>query len=566
MIVDIQPQHITLAQLFQGRLFRIPQYQRSYSWHRKQRQDLFSDIQRVYDRGADWSHFMATVVGLRRKVETIGTTAHQFIDIVDGQQRITTLILLLKAIAVAIDSSDTVDARVRDELNDSLIKDDDATLLLLQTNHDSSDYFANYLIRGTHPSSRDAETVADYELLAAMEECEQFVTRWQTADNSLVELVTLLKNRLTFILHEISDESLVYTVFEVLNSRGLDVSWFDRLKSMLMAVVFDRAGNKYEIIDTVHSLWTQIFDCVGLRLGLSTESLRFAATLRNPDCPSRPLGEEGAALMLYDQSKDGPEQVIETTRWLRDVTAAVDQLAANPRRNAVTRIAQARMVATAVHLRQDFTEDEKAKILSRWEKVTFRIYGMFRKDARWAVGDYVRLAWRIVNERLSPGETLKELSDIGSKFPVNEAIANLRNANCYTYWGEELRYFLHKYEEYLSKKAGQNFDNEQWRRIWATSAASSIEHIRPQSWWTSGGKESDEGRMHGLGNLLLLPPGLNSKLQDKPARKKVDAYTKTGLLITQEVADIVSTSSWSLRTIREREAHLLEWAMQEWAD
>ena len=102
--------------------------------------------------------------------------------------------------------------------------------------------------------------------------------------------------------------------------------------------------------------------------------------------------------MLYDQSKDGPEQVIKTTQWLRDVTAVVDQLAADRRRVAVTRIAQARMVATAVHLRQDFTEDEKAKILNRWEKVTFRIYGMFRKDARSAVGDYVRLAWRIVNE------------------------------------------------------------------------------------------------------------------------------------------------------------------------
>ena len=359
-MIDIQPQHITLAQLFQGRLFRIPQYQRSYSWHRKQRQDLFADIQQIYDFGKGRSHLMATVVGLRRKVETIGTTEHQFIDVVDGQQRITTLILLLKAIAVACDhsdaTSDTTDARIRDELDDLLIKDDNATLLLLQNNHDSSDYFANYIRRGRHPSSKNAETIANLELLAAMEECEQFVADWQSANNSFVDLVTLLKNRLTFILHEISDESLVYTVFEVLNSRGLDVSWFDRLKSMLMAIVFDRAANKFEIIDMVHSLWTQIYRCVGLRLGLSTESLRFAATLRHPVCPSRPLGEEDAALLLYDQSKDGAEQVIETTRWLRDVTAAVDRLAAERPRDAITGIAQARMVATAVHLRQNFNQ------------------------------------------------------------------------------------------------------------------------------------------------------------------------------------------------------------------
>ena len=565
-MVDIQPKHITLAHLFQGRLFRIPQYQRAYSWRGKQRSDLFADIQRVYDHGTDRTHFMATVVGLRRRVETIGTTEHDFIDIVDGQQRITTLILLLKAITVALDNTDASHQRAREELDTTLIKDDNATLLLLQTNHDTSDYFASYLKNGSHPSSAKATTIADRELLAAMEDCEQFVNQWRLANHSLIDLITLIKNRLTFILHEIGDESVVYTVFEVLNSRGLDVSWFDRLKSMLMAVVFETANNQAEIIDQVHSLWAEIYRCVGLRLGLSTESLRFAATLRNVTRPSRPLGEEAAALVLYEQSRDGADKVIEITRWLKKVTIVVDQLADDPRSGAVTRIAHARLLATAIHLREDLGVPEKVEILRRWERVTFRIYGMYRKDARWAVGDYVRLAWRIVNEKLSSKQTLEELSKIGSNFPINRAVESLRNENCYTYWGEELRYFLYRYEEHLSKKAGQNFDNEQWERIWATTSARSIEHVRPQKWWISRRRESEEGRMHGLGNLLLLPPNLNSALQDKTPHEKVDAYIKTGLLIAQEVADIVSKSDWVTQTIVERETYLLEWAMQEWAD
>ena len=328
-MMEIQPQHVTLGQLFQERLFRIPQYQRSYSWGAKQRQDLLSDIQRVYGQGLERSHFMATIVGLRRQGVIIGTTQHQFVDIVDGQQRVTTLILLLKAIAIAIENLDNGNGSVTREIEASLVKDDNATLLLLQTNHDSSDYFANYLRNGIHPPSQDAKTAADKELLSAIEQCEQFVTRWSTDGNSLVDLVTLLKNRLTFILHEISDESLVYSVFEVLNSRGLAVSWFDRLKSMLMAIVFENADNQVEIIDTVHNLWAQIYECVGLRLGLSTESLRFAATLRSQTCPSRPLGEGDATNLLYGQSKEGSEHVIKTTRWLFDVTKAVDLLAAN---------------------------------------------------------------------------------------------------------------------------------------------------------------------------------------------------------------------------------------------
>ncbi|MGI8552724.1 MAG: hypothetical protein ACR2PL_18345, partial [Dehalococcoidia bacterium] len=83
----------------------------------------------------------------------------------------------------------------------------------------------------------------------AMEECETYVASWKTKGEDLTELVSLLKNQLTCIFHEISDEALVYSVFEVLNSRGLEVSWFDRVKSMLMAIVFETGGeNKHELI------------------------------------------------------------------------------------------------------------------------------------------------------------------------------------------------------------------------------------------------------------------------------------------------------------------------------
>ena len=561
-MIDIQPQHVTLTTLFQGRLFRIPEYQRSYSWQPKQRQDLFSDIEHVYERGPDRSHFMATVVGLRREGKNIGTTAHRFIDVVDGQQRITTLILLLKAIEV--DVRDTA-PRASKEIVELLIKDDNATLLLLQTNHDSSDYFANYLKNGNHPSSSSAKTAADRQLLTAIEDCEKFSRDWLNSGRELEQLVILIKNRLTFIFHEISDESAVYTVFEVLNSRGLDVSWFDRLKSMLMAIVFEHASNKSELIKTVHSLWTQIYDRIGLRLNLSTESLRFAATLRAPERQSRVMGEADAALSLRDLSQEGAEQVIETTRWLKAVTEAVDDVVADHRKDAVTEIVHARIIATAIHLRDDLSRTQRQQILDRWEKVTFRIFGMFNKDARWAVGENVRLAWDIAHKKLSAGEILDSLAEIGRGFPIDKAVEELRGVDCYNGWRDNLRYFFFKYEEHLSRKAGQNFDNEQWARIWQATSASSIEHIRPQNWWISR-KQEDDVRMHGLGNLTLLSPGSNSRLQDKPAPEKVDDYVNSGLFIAQEVAKTIRESGWNFTTMKERETHLLEWAKQEWGD
>jgi hypothetical protein len=555
-MMDIQPQLVTLDQLLYGRLFRIPQYQRTYSWQKKHRGDLLKDIQHVWAlKEKDRSHFMATIVGLRREKRTIMTKEHQVIEVVDGQQRITTLIVLLKAIAKALGRSRPSEARIGQELDETLVKPDKVSLLLL--NHDINHYFADYLRTGEHPPAKTANTLADRELLSAMEDCEKFVGEWQSSGGSLEKLVSLLKNRLTFVFHEIGDEGLVYTVFEVLNSRGLEVSWFDRLKSMLMAIVFEaETGNKSEIIDEVHQLWTDIYRRVGLRLGLSTESLRFAATLRLPQCPSRPLSEEDAAELLREQSKDGPAKVIETTKWLKTVTDAVDELVADRRRNAVTEIVQARMVATAVYLRRDFNQDERAKILRRWENVTFRIYGMFRKDARTGVGDYVRLAWRIAKEKLSAAEILAELSNIGAGFPAGDAINNLRKTNCYDGWQEELRYFFYRYEEYLARKAGQKFINKHWNRIWEEKPAESIEHILPQS--------SASDCVHWLGNLLVLPPELNSQLGAKAPKDKTQDYSKTGLLVTQEVVDRLSR--WRQKTIKEREGELLQWALHEWAD
>ena len=563
-MMEIQPQHIKLWDLLSNRLFRIPQYQRAYSWGTRQRNDLFQDITKSYSKGNDATHFMATVVGMRReKQPTIFGDQYQVVEIVDGQQRLTTIILLLKAISKALDRSDAIEGHIAEDIDRTLLKPDKVTQLLLQTNHDSIGYFSNYITEGKLSSPGTAKTLADRQLLTAMVECEEFVAEWQSGRQPLVKLVEYLRNRLTFIFHEIGDEALVYSVFEVLNSRGLEVSWFDRLKSMLMAVVFEsEIGTKSEQIEVVHGTWTNIYKVIGLRLGLSTEALRFSATLRSRSRPSRALGAESAVHSLMAQSED-VHKVIETSNWILSVTEAVDALRADRRRNAVTQIAHARLVAVAVNLREDLDSGDKKKILQRWENVTFRIFGIYGRDARTAVGDYVRLAWNIWNRNMSAERILSELSGIGKPYPSNEESVRRelgkRNAYGESLTLEELRYFFHRYEEHLSGEAGQNFSNKHWNHIWEATVTDSIEHIAPQS--------RERNYIHWLGNLTMLPPKLNSKLQDKSPKYKAPYYTKTGLLDAGDVAKrINSNGKWNQKKVLGREDELLKWAAQEWSD
>lgn len=561
-MLKIQPQYLSLSKLLSGRLFRIPEYQRAYSWTSHQRDDLFGDLRKTHAKGKEGDHFMAAVVCLRKDTRELGTDEYQVLEVVDGQQRLTTLVILLKALHVRLDQAEPDQKKLADELDALLVKPDSGgELLLLQTNHDSSHYFANFLRNAKVVKASEAKTTADREILNAIEECQRFLESWVSSGKELVSLGALLKNRLHFLLHEIADESVVYTVFEVLNSRGLTVSWLDRLKSILMGIAYELPKvDQASLIKDLHVTWRDIYASIGLRQGLNTEALRFAATLSTKSAPSRPVGEEDSVEQLRAHASGGAAQLRAVASWLLDVTRACDAVVANHRLNAVSRISQARLLATAIQLRDDFSDQERKALLSSWEKVTFRIYGMLGNDARTRVGEYVRLAWRVVNEKLSAEETHTQIKLIGSKFKIEDAVDALRQENCYEGWEQELRYFMFKYEEHLSKKRGMNFKNDQWEKIWMASPSDSIEHVLPKS-------KASESQKHRLGNLVLLPPRLNSKLIDNAVKDKTDAYTKTGLLIAGRVVDIFNEESkWSKAQIEIWENELLDWAKTEWAD
>lgn len=560
-MLKIQPQYLPLSKLLDGRLFRIPEYQRAYSWTSRQREDLFEDLLKTHAKGKDETHFMAAVVCLRQGTQELGTDEFQTMDVVDGQQRITTLILLLKQISLSLNPDDKSQSKLQNEIQDLLVKPDSDELLLLQTNHDSSHYFSDFLRTGKSPASTAATTTSDREILTAIEDCQSFVDQWKAAGNDLISLGALLKNRLYFLLHEINEERTVYSVFEVLNSRGLTVSWLDRLKSILMGLAFELPNiNRDGLIKELHVKWRDIYSVIGLRQGLSTEALRFAATLGAGTAPSRPLGEEDAVSELKKTASIGARGVRKVATWMLDVTKACDSVIASHRLNAVTRISQARLLAVAINLRSDISDQDKRNVLARWENVTFRIYGMLGNDARTRVGDYVRLAWRVVNEELSTKEIATQIAEIGADFPISNAVEALRSENCYEGWETELRYFMFRYEEHLSKKKGMNFSNDQWQKIWMASPSDSIEHVFPKS-------KAPEKQKHRIGNLVLLPPKLNSKLSNKDAKSKADDYIKTGLLVAGRVAELIKTNGgWSKAEIEAWEDELLGWAEREWAD
>lgn len=555
--MKLNPQHLTISDLIAGRLFSIPQYQRAYSWQKRQRSDLFNDLEEVAETGRE--HFLATVVGCLGESVEIDAVKFKKVEIVDGQQRITTLIILLKAIEKYLDVQIDAQNNAKTKLLQLLRKGDKLSLVLLQTNHDSSSIFMKYLREGDIIES-SVVTASDRNLIDAIKECEKFVSDW-CSDREIMSLLSIIYNDVSIIYHEINDHSLVYKVFEVLNSRGLDVKWLDKTKSQMMAAIYDHAedGNRVDTLKEMQTIWRDIYRCLGLKASLGDEALRFAGTWRAAEQPNRILSEQDASLSLVEFAGESLVDINRSANWLKNVVAEVRKLDDNRRLKGVTRIIHARFLAIAIML-SNFEDSEKEDLMVSWERVTFRIFGLGGADSRNKIGDYVRLGFDIIRESKDYLEVKDEIINLGDGFNLDNLLSqNNFWDKCYDGWTDELRYLLFRYDEFLAEQSGEKINEMQWEKIWSVDPSKSIEHIMPQS--------KKPKYVHHLGNLTMLPPSVNSSLKDKKPKDKAERYLSCGLKETKNVGDtIIDTGKWNRKLVIERAKKIEAFVRSEWSD
>lgn len=556
--MQLNPLHLKVSKLLEGRLFRIPEYQRAYSWQSRQREDLFNDIKEAHRSGRE--HFMATLVALAKETREINADEFRTVELVDGQQRTTTLIMLFKALEKNLDSNNPTEADIKKDLAKLLVKGDDHSLVLLQTNHDSSKVFTSY-IRGGAFSTPKSPTVADINLMKAASECEAFVEDWRVREGSIISLVSTIRNKLSVIYHEIQDQATVYRVFEVLNSRGLDVKWIDKLKSQLMALIFEHVEDdktRIEAVDEMKTVWKNIYQALGNESKIGDEALRFAGTWASDSRPNRIVSEQDATAELTRKAGTTLKSIAIVGHELEAIVLANLKLSRNNRLRAVTRIAHARFVASAIILRA-FQPREEQLLLEKWERVTFRIFELGGADTRHKVGEYVRLGYDIYRGSIPPKEIQDRLDCISQNFSIKDVLKSKDWSDSYSNWSEQLRYLLYRYDEHLAKEAGEKINATVWNKIWQVEPSSSIEHIYPQS--------SGASYIHQLGNLTMLPPGINSSLNKRPAKEKSKTYLTCGLRATMEVGMAIDEKdAWSAAMIKKRTKKIEDFIRQEWAD
>jgi uncharacterized protein with ParB-like and HNH nuclease domain len=204
----------TFQQFLSGddKLLAIPSYQRDYAWEIQNIEDLFNDIQEAIE--TETSHYIGTFILSK------GDNAKSYM-IVDGQQRLTTLYMLLGLLV-----SGLADQRKRDAYNYAFVQNSDGIKKLELVGSNSQ--FFDALLSGSRPTPK----VKSQRLLAlAFNHMKEHVNLLN--QSQLIQWVDTIR-RFEIIEFIESDEGKAIRMFQSVNDRGVPLSNMDKAKSLLI--------------------------------------------------------------------------------------------------------------------------------------------------------------------------------------------------------------------------------------------------------------------------------------------------------------------------------------------
>jgi len=246
-----------------GLTYRIPRFQRDYSWTNDEWEDLWMDILGTLKDGGEPAHYMGYLV--------LQSADDKTFDVIDGQQRLTTISIIvlavLKNLQRLIESKQDADANQRrlDQIQQTYVGYLDPVTLVarpkLTLNRNNNAYYQNHLVPLGHLPQRNLRA-SEHALRKAFEWFDRQVANYLKSASGdegkrLAQLVEHISDRLFFTVITVTDELNAYKVFETLNARGVRLSATDLLKNYLFSVL-DRGGETDHELRNLEDRWEAI--------------------------------------------------------------------------------------------------------------------------------------------------------------------------------------------------------------------------------------------------------------------------------------------------------------------
>ncbi|MCQ2697315.1 DUF262 domain-containing HNH endonuclease family protein [Helicobacter pylori] len=561
-------------------VFEIPSYQRGYAWQKRQLKDFWNDLEHVSKLG-DKFHYMHSLT-LRESENELEDSAF---EIIDGQQRLATSLILLGILAKITQN-----------------KDPKYSLINLEPILSYKYYGLSEAFRAITEEEKDLEKFKTSfyakNLIKAYEFFQEKIS--DTPIETLEKMFDALTKKMLFSAVELNDNRIdPFSSFETINNRGKDLSTLELFKNRLHFVAHKICnGQKLETLQQeINKTYTIIYD--DLRSFEDDDLERFLKHFvayyygeNSNKFKERLLEMEFNAHRKYDDANldDEYDKIDELLSYLSysskiwnflhtldekaitlkefkiEITPKTRTLLDKMRRlNALSDNAFLPLLLSLFTIqlerkhanKQPYTTKELEGLLEYLERFGFLIYWVAGKDT--AKKEWIRLAFKAIQACRFWGDkiTIEDLPTLEKDFfkgehsglKLLENNINFNNAKKWYEWKNALNYLLYEYELYHNPETTLNFD----------SSIESIEHILPQKPDQGySAKEKDWAKnphiVHALGNLLLIAKNANSSLSNKPFEEKRKAYLK-GSYSEKEVA---KNASFGVVEIQERSEKLLD--------
>lgn len=292
----------TLLDIESGVVYAIPRYQREYTWSRAQWDALFDDLLEN-----EPNYFLGSIICINQSQDALSV---QSLELVDGQQRMTTLSLLLAAIYQSFRVLPNLGMEQQIELYNlkhKLVlkrKSDQPRLIPQVQNNNQQDYFA---VLGKAGILDDVEQVQHAGNRRVLKAYRHFLWRIEQYLQELSEPVAGLQalldkvNTATLVKIEVAGHSDAYTLFESLNNRGVPLTAIDLIKNKLLAVLEAKDSGS---IDKHYNRWKKVIDALGDDYAVQERFFRQYYNAFKPDLKdivSVPVATKSNLMQVYEK-------------------------------------------------------------------------------------------------------------------------------------------------------------------------------------------------------------------------------------------------------------------------
>lgn len=523
-------------------LFRIPVYQRNYDWSESNSNRLLDDIYGIMQSGE--KHFLGTIVFMAAK--SGGFTLQEYV-IIDGQQRLTTLMLILKALSVVAESiGDDCYHEIEEQYLHNKYCDEEFKVKLKPIKSDNNQFL---LLLENKIDEMDDDTHIYHNFMLCKERFERWVEKGINPSQVLDALTKL--EIVEIVLTKGEDDPQV--IFESINSTGLELSNADLIRNYLLMNADDQE-KLYE------NYWLHIEKTLRNKMDYSNMDAFFMQYIVYKT--SKPINSRqlyNSFVKLFKDSGYSQESILKELRYYAEIFGAF-VYDSGKYSNRISKLLyrlrvlnQTTCYPFLLHVFDDYHQgviDEATveKILQFILAYLLRrmVCGVPSNTLRGLFIYLYNRIFKVASNKQKYYETLnKFLFTVSSKDVIPSAAEferALQKANIYG--NNALCRFL-----LLDIENGDGKEILQAENL-------TIEHIMPQTLsadWNHISPEEHEEYLHTLGNLSVT--GYNSELSNKSFAEKQDIIRENSKAVILN-SDVLDKESWNIADIQARAKRL----------